>query len=161
MEKKWNGKSYVVNDYENYALKHFSDNEKNYERDGLKDCLNQLVFVKATFREIHEKHITFGNVRPYVDGTATFSLCDHINILKSTLANVLPIEKLESGKKYYLLGYVRKYGELNDRYGIELATNFDIFPIIRTDKLSEKYKSFIEKNCYKFSPENWLRRKYK
>ena len=56
MEKKWNGKSYVVNDYENYALKHFSDNEKNFERDGLKDCLNQLVFIKATFREIHEKH---------------------------------------------------------------------------------------------------------
>lgn len=161
MDKNFRTKDYVVNDYSNYALINFSKNEKDFERNGLIDCLNQLVFLKATFRELHEKHITFGNVRPYIDGTATYSLCDHINILKSSISSIMPLEKLERGKKYYLLGYVRKYGELNDRLGIELATNFDIFPIIRTDRLSQKYKSFVEEKCYKFPPDNWLRRKYK
>lgn len=159
--KTYNNKKYIVNDKtNNYALENLTTEKKHYIREGLSSCENQLIFVKSTFKEIHDNHITFGNIRPYVDGTATYILCNHVNILKRTVQKYINIHSLEKGKKYYIFGYVKKYGNENERYGIELAENIEVSPIFEIHKLTTKEINYSKEKAYKFNPNAWLRRKY-
>lgn len=68
---------------------------KNYYRNRLVNYQNQPVVLSGKFKKVHDKHITFTTIRPYIKGIKTFTLCDHINLSRTEVESVIDIKMLE------------------------------------------------------------------
>ena len=128
---------------------------KNYMRTKLLACTDRPVILSGIYRKTWEKHVTFTSVRPYIQGIKTITICDHINLKRTDVEQVIDTSTLVFGKRYYIIGFCEKYRR-NDRMGIRLATEYSFNPIFGIGN----YKAFpkdILASCHRFSIEENIR----
>lgn len=130
--------------------------QKNYIRVQLEKYPGRPVILLGKFKMIHDKHITFTTIRPYIKGTHTITLCDHVNLFRPDVEPVIDIASLERNRKYYIIAYCTPYSK-SDRMGIKLATDVGFPPIIRAEGAHVIPKEAFE-ICQRFSSEDYVRK---
>lgn len=128
---------------------------KNYVREELKKCQGRPVILTGKFKKIWEKHVTFTTIRPYIQGCHTLTICDHINILRKDIEQVMNISELKKNKKYYLIGFCEQY-KYKERMGVKLAVGYEFCPLLKASDF-EKAPPEVFSICYRFSIEKFLR----
>lgn len=128
---------------------------KNYMRTKLLNCTERPVILSGIYRKTWDKHITFTSVRPYIQGIKTITICDHINLKRSDVEQVMDISELVFGKRYYIIGFCEKYPR-NDRMGVRLATEYAFTPIFRLGNYNAFPKDILA-SCHRFSIEENIR----
>lgn len=126
---------------------------KNYFRKKLSDCRNRPVILSGVYVKTWPQHVTFTTILPYIESVKAITVCDHINILRSDLERVYPLENLEVGKRYYIIGYCNVYGK--GRMGVKLLLEKGFCPIVDLTEFNKIPKDIISR-CYRFSIEEYL-----
>ena len=83
--------------------------DKNYFRIYLKEVANRPVIVSGKFKRLHDNHLTFTTIRPYIKGIHTKTICNHLNILREECQKYLDVNGMIQNKKFYLVGYFKTY----------------------------------------------------
>ena len=128
---------------------------KDYLRTKLYECTDRPVIVSGIFTFIHDKHVTFTSIQPYIPGIKCLTICDHINILRRDIEKVIDLNSLEYNARYYIIGYCKSYGI--DRMGINLAINYTHIPIFGIHEFSKMPKDIFS-DCHRFSIEDYIRK---
>ena len=113
---------------------------KNYLRTELKNNENKLLIISGKFKKVGKYYVTFSCIRPYIKGFRTKTLCDHLNIKKKDVENVIDLNELKFNRKYYMIGSAVKYNSRSDRYGFQLATDLNYLPLFICDKINKNWK---------------------
>lgn len=142
---------------QNIEFAHDMDNKylKNYMRVKLCEPRHEPVILIGTFKKVWPKHVTFTTIRPYIKGVKTLTICNHINIKRTTLEKYIDLSTLVADKKYYIIGYCRQYSKENERMGVRLAENLQGPPILEIDDIRNIPKDTFEK-CHLFSIEDYI-----
>ena len=106
--------------------------QKNHFRAKFDESVGSLVILRARFRGLHRLHVTFGNVRPYIKGVNTLTVCNHITVFRPTLEKYINPHDLVDKGSYYIIGYCEPYFKDPERIGIILAEDLDHAPILRS-----------------------------
>lgn len=132
---------------------------KNYYRIKLLECNERPVILTGKFERIWEKHVTFSEIRPYIEGLSSLTtVCDHINLLLTDVEKYIELDALKKNKRYYIIGYCAEYG--NGRIGVNLATNNSYTPIFLMDN-TKRIPRDILSTCHRFSIEEYISRRQK
>jgi hypothetical protein len=147
-----NGKLVKVTNFN--VARDMEDKElKNYFRKKLSDCGNRPVILSGVYVKTWPRHVTFTAILPYIESVKAITICDHINIRRSDLERVYPIDNLKVGRRYYLIGYCNTYGQ--GRMGVKLLLGKGFCPIFEIDEFEKMPKDIISL-CYRFSIEEYL-----
>lgn len=130
---------------------------KNYIRIRLCECQDRPVILIGTFKKVWDKHITFTTIRPYLQGTQTITICDHINLYRPDVEKALDISKLEKDRKYYIIGFCTPYPR-STRMGVKLATGYGFRAIFRIGEFA-KMPDTIFSVCHRFGIDEFISNK--
>jgi hypothetical protein len=130
--------------------------DKNYFRVYLKEIAGEPVIVSGKFKMIHENHLTFTTIRPYIKGCHSKTICNHLNILRDECQKYLDVSRIIKNQKFYLIGYFRAYPSDPDRYGMVLSPSIFTPPIMNCEDFM-KIVDGIYNRCHKFDKEKWYR----
>lgn len=128
---------------------------KNYMRVKLLKCTVRPVILSGVFRKVWEKHVTFTSVKPYIQGIKTLDICDHINLFRPDLERYISLDTLEFGKRYYIIGYCKKYPN-SERMGVNLPKNVKYKPVFPICDF-KRFPKDILAECHRFSIEEFIR----
>ena len=125
---------------------------KNYYRTKLKENMHKLLILHGKFKNISEYYVTFSTIRPYIKGVHTKTICNHLNININDVKKIIDLSELEYNRKYYMIGYVKKYNNI-DRYGFKLEMKLGYPPLFICDKIcdlpDEIYKMSVKLNEFR------------
>ena len=128
---------------------------KNYYRNQLINYQKQPVILSGKFKRIHDDHITFTTIRPYIRCVKTVTLCNHVNLYRPEVESVIDINTLEYNHKYYIIAHCLPYRD-SDRMGIRLATEYSFVPIVRAKNPDVIPEEAFE-ICQEFNADEYAR----
>src|SRR5574344_907936 len=141
------------------AVPHVSDgynsDEINYFRSRLGECKDKNVILIGKYKKAWDKHLTFISIKPYSKGGNARRICDHINVYRPTVEALVGLENLVVGHVYLLIGKCECYETNRFRYGLTLAPDLGIPPILPMDKMFMLSPEVFSK-CITFSAERFL-----
>lgn len=135
--------------------------EKNYKRVELSKAGNRPMILRGKFKRAWDGYITFTNIRPYVPGIHTKTICNHINILKDDAKKQIDIASMERNRTYYLIGRCVEYSNESGRYGFKLAMDIFEHTLFIVDNAKEYLTKDVEDACYTFDKDEYVRDKYR
>ena len=109
---------------------------KNYYRIKLKEKRQNLIILSGKFKRIGKYYVTFTTIRPYIKGSHTKTICNHLNLNINDVKEIVDLSELKYNRKYYMIGYAEKYNS-NDRYGFKLNMKLNYPPLFICDKIRD------------------------
>lgn len=136
--------------------------EKNFYRDLLKqlikDTEGRAIIVSAKYKHTNNlKWVTFTTVRPFIPDTRTSTLCNHINVERSSINTRLNLGEELHNRKFYIIGYPFIYLHYGvERGGLRLADDLGIPPIVFNQDFYKIKENAINR-CFEFDTNKYAR----
>jgi hypothetical protein len=104
--------------------------DKNYIRKKLIECQDRPVILTGRFKKVWNKHVTFTNIRPFLPGNNSLTICNHINLYRPDVEKVYNIKDFEKDKRYFIIGRCEEYPH-SFRMGVCLDLTIKPSPLFR------------------------------
>lgn len=138
----------------NHVDDSYTKEQINYFRTRLAENSNKYTILVGKFKKVWDKHVTFITIKPYIRGVNTRTLCNHINLLRDDVEKLVGLNNLIVDHVYLIIGICKCYNSNHLRFGVRLANDLSIPPIIPRSHVSDIDSNIFSK-CVTFSIERF------